>query len=120
MKRIGLSILGGVAVPSLYIGLYSVLVQIASFVFHLWKSPGARRLAESLEPVVLAPIAWPSWIYFHFFPPHDDFMGLSIFEPGNLLSLATGNVVLYAALTWLFLWSVRKGPRQTPQLAPAN
>ena len=69
MKRFGLSILGGVLVPVIYIEIYCALVSIASDIFHIWRSPGVHAFAERMEPILLRPISWPSKIHFHFYPP---------------------------------------------------
>jgi hypothetical protein len=101
MRRIGLSIVGGILLPVAYIVLLLALINIASFVFRLsGHGTPLQVLAESLEPVLSFPISWPSYIYFHYFPPDPEFIAFTGFEFGNIVSMVAGNFMLYAIVTY--------------------
>ncbi len=101
MRRIRLSIVGGIMLPAVYIMLLLALINIASFIFRFsGRGTPLHALAESLESVLSFPVSWPSYIYFHYSPPDPEFMAFTGFEFGNIVSVVVGNFMLYAIVSY--------------------
>lgn len=101
MKRIRSSIVGGILLPAGYVLLMLILVNVASLFFNLsGRDTPLHALAESLEAALSLPISWPSYVYFHYFPADREFAAFTGFELGNIISVAAGNFVLYAIVTY--------------------
>jgi hypothetical protein len=104
MRRIRLSLVVGVFLPVTYVLLIIAFVNIASVAFRLLgRDTLLHAWAESLESVLSFPISWPSYIYFHYFPPDREFVAFTGFELGSIISVAAGNFVLYAIVTYCAL-----------------
>lgn len=104
MKRIRSSIIGGILLPAGYVLLMLVLVNVASVFFRFaGRDTPLHARAESLEPALSLPISWPSHVYFHYFPADRGFAAFNGFELGNIISVAVGNFVLYAIVTYSVL-----------------
>ncbi len=97
MKRVLLSIIGGILLPLLYLVLSAILLNLGErgSAFQMW--------VESVRPVLIFPISWASYIYFYFFPPDPDFLMFAEFAFGNIVSLIIGNFLLYSILTYAVL-----------------
>jgi hypothetical protein len=97
MKRVVLSIIGGIFLPFLYSILWIILFNLGErdSAFQVW--------VISARPVLIFPISWASHVYFYFFPPDPDFLMFTGFEFGNIISVITGNFLLYSILTYAVL-----------------
>lgn len=99
MKRWHLSVIGGFLIAFCY-GFISG--RLAPFV------------NGDAYAILRLPIAWPSYIYYHFYPldPHRELIILDGFENGNILSVIFGNVAVYSLLTYAFLsWRAGRAKR---------
>jgi hypothetical protein len=104
MRRIRLSITGGILLPATYAVLLVALINIASFVFRFsGRDTTLHAWAESLEFALSFPVSWPSYIYFHYYPPDPDFIAFTGFELGNIISVAAGNLLLYSVVAYSVL-----------------
>ncbi|MGA9994032.1 MAG: hypothetical protein WBP93_01400 [Pyrinomonadaceae bacterium] len=96
MDRGGLSVILGFLMPVCYAILSS---RLAEFINN-----------ATFSRVLWFPFAWPSYIYYHFYPldPDREFIVFDGLESGNILSIIIGNWVLYTLLAYAFLsWRAR-------------
>ncbi len=93
MRRLKLSLAGGILFPFLYLVLLSILFNLGerNSDYYFW--------VESVRPFLVFLISWASYIYFYFFPPDPDFLMFAEFAFGNILSLIVGNFFLYSMLS---------------------
>ena len=109
MKRVLLSIIGGILLPVAYLILWTALWNLGE------RGSAFQTWVESVRPVLIFPLSWASHIYFYFFPPDPDFVMFTGLEFGNIASVIISNFLLYSILTYTVL-SV-KTLREKPKLA---
>ena len=109
MRRVVLSIVGGILLPFLYLILWTILFNFGE------RDSAFQNWVISVRPVLIFPISWASHVYFYFFPPDPDFLMFTGFEFGNIASMIFGNFLLYSLLTYAVL-SI-KTLRVKPKLA---
>ena len=89
MKRICLSITGGIVIPILYLCTGALLTNVFKI-----EPPYLMRLVFN----------WSGNLFNYFFPDTDEFQMFSEFRFESILATVTGNFLLYFLLTYLFLW----------------
>jgi len=105
MKRIILSILGGIIFPILYTFIAGFLAALISWSFPQYNLMDMQVKGQASPGLIFAPIAIPFWIYDHI--RFYRFFGLRyIFDTVWFrVTWTLGfNFLLYSGLTYLFLW----------------
>jgi hypothetical protein len=98
MKRLVLSIIGGVVVPVVYTLIAGLL------------SSHTNSLA--LKSLLPWPVLWPMRLYFYLFNMHSK-SGFEFEVPYVTAITLVGNFLFYASLTYLVLWALsKKEPRR--------
>jgi len=97
MKRVLLSVVGGILLPLLYLVLWAILLNLGE------RDSAFRVWVESARPFLIFPISWASHAYFYFFPADPDFLMFTGLEFGNIISMIIGNFLLYSMLTYAVL-----------------
>jgi hypothetical protein len=98
MKRLVLSIIGGVAVPTVY-------TLIAGLLYSQTNSLALKRLLPW-------PVWWPVRVYLYLFNLHPK-SGFEFEEPYVTAVTLICNFLFYASLTYLTLWALsKKEPRR--------
>lgn len=89
MKKICLSVIGGIVIPILYLCTGAFLVNVVKT-----EPPYFLRFIFN----------WSGNLYNYFFPDTDDFKMFSEFRYESILATIIGNFLLYFLLTYLVLW----------------
>ena len=97
MKRVLLSIIGGILLPLLYLVLWTILWNLGE------RGSTFQLRVELARPILIFPLSWASHIYFYFFPPDPDFHMFTGLEFGNIASVIIGNFLLYSILIYAVL-----------------